>query len=203
MQVTIIGGGSYQWTPELLADLLGTESAARRTRRSRGRRTRRPSSRWRRSPGGSTEALQSRRDHQHDDRPAPGARGRRLRRGVHLDRCVREHAPRPRDPRAARHQAVGRRHRRAGRDHAGAAQHPGARRDRPRHGRDLPRRVDAQHHQPDDAVSPGRSAARRRSRRSGSVTRSGTGASTSPSPSATARRVDPRHGRPGSTTSRW
>jgi len=26
MQVTIIGGGSYQWTPELLADLLGTES---------------------------------------------------------------------------------------------------------------------------------------------------------------------------------
>jgi alpha-galactosidase/6-phospho-beta-glucosidase family protein len=26
MQVTIIGGGSYQWTPELLADLLSTES---------------------------------------------------------------------------------------------------------------------------------------------------------------------------------
>jgi alpha-galactosidase len=26
MQITIIGGGSYQWTPELLADLLGTES---------------------------------------------------------------------------------------------------------------------------------------------------------------------------------
>lgn len=26
MQVTIIGGGSYQWTPELLADLLNTES---------------------------------------------------------------------------------------------------------------------------------------------------------------------------------
>jgi alpha-galactosidase/6-phospho-beta-glucosidase family protein len=26
MQVTIIGGGSYQWTPELLADLLGTTS---------------------------------------------------------------------------------------------------------------------------------------------------------------------------------
>ncbi len=26
MQVTIVGGGSYQWTPELLADLLGTES---------------------------------------------------------------------------------------------------------------------------------------------------------------------------------
>jgi alpha-galactosidase/6-phospho-beta-glucosidase family protein len=26
MQVTIIGGGSYQWTPELLADLLGTPS---------------------------------------------------------------------------------------------------------------------------------------------------------------------------------
>ena len=26
MQVTIIGGGSYQWTPELLADLLGTAS---------------------------------------------------------------------------------------------------------------------------------------------------------------------------------
>ena len=26
MQVTIIGGGSYQWTPELLADLMGTES---------------------------------------------------------------------------------------------------------------------------------------------------------------------------------
>jgi len=26
MQVTIIGGGSYQWTPELLADLFGTES---------------------------------------------------------------------------------------------------------------------------------------------------------------------------------
>lgn len=26
MRVTIIGGGSYQWTPELLADLLGTES---------------------------------------------------------------------------------------------------------------------------------------------------------------------------------
>ncbi len=26
MQVTIIGGGSYQWTPELLADLLGTRS---------------------------------------------------------------------------------------------------------------------------------------------------------------------------------
>jgi alpha-galactosidase len=26
MQITIIGGGSYQWTPELLADLLGMES---------------------------------------------------------------------------------------------------------------------------------------------------------------------------------
>ncbi len=26
MQITIIGGGSYQWTPELLADLLSTES---------------------------------------------------------------------------------------------------------------------------------------------------------------------------------
>ncbi len=26
MQVTIIGGGSYQWTPELMADLFGTES---------------------------------------------------------------------------------------------------------------------------------------------------------------------------------
>ena len=26
MQITIIGGGSYQWTPELLADLLGTQS---------------------------------------------------------------------------------------------------------------------------------------------------------------------------------
>lgn len=26
MQITIIGGGSYQWTPELLADLLGTPS---------------------------------------------------------------------------------------------------------------------------------------------------------------------------------
>ena len=26
MQITIIGGGSYQWTPELLADLMGTES---------------------------------------------------------------------------------------------------------------------------------------------------------------------------------
>jgi alpha-galactosidase len=26
MQITIIGGGSYQWTPELLADLLGTEA---------------------------------------------------------------------------------------------------------------------------------------------------------------------------------
>jgi alpha-galactosidase len=26
MQVTIVGGGSYQWTPELLADLLGTAS---------------------------------------------------------------------------------------------------------------------------------------------------------------------------------
>jgi alpha-galactosidase len=28
VQITIIGGGSYQWTPELLADLLGTESLA-------------------------------------------------------------------------------------------------------------------------------------------------------------------------------
>ncbi len=28
MQITIIGGGSYQWTPELLADLLGTPSLA-------------------------------------------------------------------------------------------------------------------------------------------------------------------------------
>jgi len=28
VQVTIIGGGSYQWTPELLADLLGTPSVA-------------------------------------------------------------------------------------------------------------------------------------------------------------------------------
>jgi alpha-galactosidase len=26
MQITIVGGGSYQWTPELLADLLGTSS---------------------------------------------------------------------------------------------------------------------------------------------------------------------------------
>jgi alpha-galactosidase/6-phospho-beta-glucosidase family protein len=26
VQITIVGGGSYQWTPELLADLLGTES---------------------------------------------------------------------------------------------------------------------------------------------------------------------------------
>ena len=26
MQITIIGGGSYQWSPELLADLLGTPS---------------------------------------------------------------------------------------------------------------------------------------------------------------------------------
>ena len=26
MQVTIVGGGSYQWTPELLADLMGTPS---------------------------------------------------------------------------------------------------------------------------------------------------------------------------------
>src|ERR1700682_6563402 len=28
MQVTIVGGGSYQWSPKLMADLLGTASLA-------------------------------------------------------------------------------------------------------------------------------------------------------------------------------
>ena len=53
--------------------------------------------------------------------------------------------------------------RRSGRRHARAAQHPGARRHRARHGRDLSRRVDAQHHQPDDDAVPGGHARDRRS----------------------------------------
>ena len=88
MQITIIGGGSYQWAPTLIVDLLRTESIrplrlvledidpdplptmeafaklARRQARHRGRR-------------------------HHHHRPAPRTRGRRLRGRDHLDRRVR------------------------------------------------------------------------------------------------------------------
>ena len=89
MQVTIIGGGSYQWGPSLMADLLLTPCFAE---------------------GGhlvledidpaplvKMEALAQRMIDQlgddghggHLHRPAPGSRRGRLRGGHHLDRRVR------------------------------------------------------------------------------------------------------------------
>ena len=172
-RITFIGGGIYQWAPKLLVDLVNTPSLADAEivledidpaplpRDDRARRAHR--------------AVRGHRaDGHRDDRPARRARRRRLRGRLHLDRRAREHAPRPRDPGALRHQAVGRRHRRARAASSRALRNiPVMRRHRARHGGGLPRRVDAQPHQPDDhadAVRCTRETVDRR--RSGCATRS-------------------------------
>ena len=110
-RIVIIGGGSLQWVPKLLIDIVNMPSLPRPRSCSR---TSTPSRcpRWPTSSTTSTARRASGITVDHD-RPPRGARRRRLRRRQHLDRRVRQHAPRPRDPRAVRHQAVGRRHRRA------------------------------------------------------------------------------------------
>ena len=155
MQITIIGGGSYQWTPELLADLLGTESlrgahyvledidpvplAKMEVARPEGRRR----------PGGGG-------DIRHHHRSAPGARGRRLRDRHHLHRRLRLDGGGPGCSRPLRHPPVGGRHRRAGRYQPVPAEHSGAGGRGGGHGQDLPGRLAAQHHQSDDLSDPGR-----------------------------------------------
>ena len=129
----VIGGGSYQWVPKLLIDLVNMPSLV------------------------DAEIVIE------DIDPAPlprmvdfvehiaKARASRMKVSGTTDQrdalegadyvvvCIStggfaSMAPRPRDPRALRHQAVGRRHRRARRHHPRAAQHPGAGRHRARHG---------------------------------------------------------------------
>ena len=156
-RIAIIGGGSYQWVPKLLVDVANTPSLARRRDRARTTSTPRRSRGW----PSWVERIAERPGHRAlsatattDQRDA--LERRRLRRGHDLDRRVREHAPRPRDPGAVRDRAERRRHRRPGRDHPGAAQHPGASSSIARDMEErLPRRVDAQPHQPDDHDLPG------------------------------------------------
>ena len=160
LRVTVIGGGSYQWVPKLLVDIVNTPVLhdAEIVLQDIDPAAAADDGRARRAPRGERRQLAMTVRTTTDRRVR--ARRRRLRGRQHLDRRRSNHAPRPRDPRPARHQAVGRRHGRAGRHHARAAQHPGLRRHRPRHGGDLPRRVDAQHHQPDDHALPGGDRAR-------------------------------------------
>ena len=154
MQITIIGGGSYQWTPELLADLLGTAVAARGPHRAGGHR-----------PGAPGE----------DGGPGPPAR-----RGLGAGATVATTTDQRRalegadfvivtistggfdsmavdldvPARYGIRQSVGDT-RRPRWDQPLAAQHAGAGRRRRGHGGAVPRRLAAQHHQPDDLPDPG------------------------------------------------
>ena len=161
MQVTIIGGGSYQWAPKLITRPPQPSVAGRASTSCSRTSTRAPSRRWRPSPAWPTTSwAPSRRCRPpptsaapsrvptSSSSPSPPAASTSM--AVDLD------VPGP-----ARHPPVGRGQRGPRRDQPGAAQHPRARRHRPRHGGAVPRRVDAQHHEPDDLASRARCAARR------------------------------------------
>ena len=149
MQVTIIGGGSYQWSPKLIA----TSSAFRRwpgSTSSSRTSTRAPLDKMEAIARIADDKLGRQVDGVDHHRPAPRPRRCRLRGRDDLHRWLHQHGRRHRRARPPRHPPVGRRQRRPRRDQPGPAQHPRARRHRPRHGGPVPRGVVAQHHEPDD-----------------------------------------------------
>ena len=153
MQVTIIGGGSYQWAPKLITDLLGTASLGGLHLVLEDIDP---------APLAKMEALA----HLADDKLGSKASistttdQRRALEGAdfvvvdHLHRWVHVHGGRHRRARPPRHPPVGGRQRRARRHQPRPAQHPGPGRHRARHAGAVPRRVAAQHHQPHDDAHP-------------------------------------------------
>ncbi len=146
MQITIVGGGSYQWTPELLADLLGTPSLhgahyvledidpvpldkmvalARLLNESMGAQaTFSTTTDQRRALDGADFVIVTISTGGFDSMAAG-----------------------PRHPGPLRDPPVGGRHRRSRRDQPFAPEHPRSRQRGRGHGQGLPRRLVAQHHQ--------------------------------------------------------
>ena len=184
MQVTIIGGGSYQWSPKLIADLLGTGVAGRHAPRARGHRPRPAGEDGGAAPGQLDDELGAKAtvSTTTDQRAALDGADFvivTISTGGFESMAVDLDVP-------ARHgirQSVG--------DTRGPGGISRSLRNIPvlvgigrRHGGGVPRRLAAQHHQPDDLPDPLGVPARRRSRPSACATRSATSAWTWPSPSA-------------------
>ena len=161
MQITIIGGGSYQWTPELLADLLGTPSL-HGAHCAGGHR---PGAAGEDGGAGPPAGRGPGRpaDGRHHHRPAAGARGRRLRRSSPSPPAASTRWPSTSTCRPATgiRQSVG--------DTVGPGGINRSLRNVPvlvgrgrGHGRGVPGRLAAQHHQPDDLPDPGGLPADRR-----------------------------------------
>ncbi len=154
-RIVIIGGGSYQWVPKLLVDVANTPSLhdAEIVLEDIDPAPLPRMVEW-------VERIADAPRHRpvRDLHHRPAARPRRggLRGRLDLDRWVRQHAPRPRDPAALRHPPERGRLGRARWDLAVVAQHPGARRSGPRHGGDLPRGLAPEPHEPDDDAVPSR-----------------------------------------------
>ena len=152
-QVTIVGGGSYQWAPELMADLFGTPSLS-------GMHLvledidPAPLPKMEALAHKVNDALDAKATVRHDDRPAPGPRRCRLRHRLHLHRRLPLHGGRSRRAGRPRHPPDGGRHGRPRWHQPCPAQHPGAGRHRQGHGGALPGRLAPQHHQPDDLPDP-------------------------------------------------
>ena len=111
--------GAIQWVPKLLIDMVNTPSLGERRDRARRHRPRAARTAW---PTSSSHVVEvpgvGITVETAPPTSAPRSTGADYVVVTHLHRRVREHAPRPRDPRALRHQAVGRRHGRARRHHA-------------------------------------------------------------------------------------
>ena len=181
MQITIIGGGSYQWTPELLADLLSTESlhgahyvledidpVPLEKMEALG-----PKVSEALGAGATFDATTDQR------RALEGADFVivTISTGGFDSMAVDLDVPAP-----LRHPPVGRRHRRARRGQPVPPEHSGAGGGGGGHGQDLPGRLVAQHHQPDDLPDPGGLPADRGQDGRASATRWATGPWTWPSP---------------------
>ena len=109
-RIVIIGGGSYQWVPKLFVDIVNTPSLAEAELVLAGHQPRAARADGRlRPPRRRPEGHRASRS-----RPPPTG-APRSKAPTTSSSCIStggfdEHAPRPRDPGAARHQAVGRRH---------------------------------------------------------------------------------------------